>query len=305
MKKKVATVTIGLIQYAMNKRMDEDRELAREHAETLIKTSAAKGAQIICLPELCLTTYFPQYRKNKHSNDFSSFAETIPGKTTEYFSKLAKELGVVLIVPLFEIKNQKYYNTAVVIDADGTLLGVYRKTHIPYDPLFWEKDYFEESKDGFKVFQTKFAKVSPLICYDQWFPEAARSVALLGTEIIFYPTAIGRFNDDYYESAQENKGDKEGDWKDAWTTIQRSHAIANHVHVASINRVGTEDKLTFFGGSFVCDAFGNIIEQAGDNEDILIVTVNLAMNKEVKEKWMLMQNRRPDMYNKLVEENEL
>jgi agmatine deiminase len=256
-----------------------------------IEEAAKKGAQIICLQELYRTQYFPQ----QENQDVSKLAETIPGESTNAFSTLAKRLKVVIIAPLFEkAQNGKFYNSAVTIDADGEISGVYRKIHIPNDPLFYEKSYFEQGTSGYQVYKTSYARIGVLICYDQWFPEAARINALKGADIIFYPTAIGTIKG--YTSA-------DGDWHDAWRTIQRAHAIANGIHVAAVNRVGEEGELQFWGGSFVCDSFGKVLKEASsDKEETIVIEVDLGKNRRIQEGWGFLKNRRPDTYNILAEE---
>ncbi len=267
-------------------------ELPKENLQNTlqkVEEAAKKGAKIICLQELYRTAYFPQYEKK----DFSHLAETVPGESTDAFSKLAKENDAVIIVPIFEKDKNKFYNSAVVINADGKLLETYRKIHVPYDPFFYEKNYFEAGNNGYKVYNTKYGKFSVLICYDQWFPEAARTCALKGADIIFYPTAIGRIKN--YDTSGEN-------WQDSWETIQRAHSIANGVHIAAVNRVGTEDHLEFFGSSFVCDSFGKIIKKASsDKEEILIADIDLSMNKRIQESWGFLRNRRPETYSRLTD----
>jgi agmatine deiminase len=223
-------------------------------------------------------------------------AESIPGESTKMFSELAKKHKLVIIAPLFEkAKDDKFYNSAVVIDANGELLGTYRKAHIPHDPYFYEKDYFEEGDSDYKVFETPFARISALICYDQWFPEPARICALKGAEIIFYPTAIGYVKG--YTS-------EDGDWHDAWKTVQRAHAIGNGIHVAAVNRVGEEGELQFWGGSFVCDSFGKVLNEASaTKEEVLIVKVDLSKNKRIQEGWGFLRNRRPDTYKRLLKDS--
>ena len=201
----------------------------------------------------------------------SPLAETIPGDSTRVFSEIARRNNVVIIVPIFEKSSDgRYYNTAVIIDADGTLHTSYHKVHIPQDPGFFEKGYFYPG-DRYHVHTTRYGRIAVLICYDQWFPEAARCVALEGAQIIFYPTAIG------HPTSEEPA---EGNWHEAWALIQRGHAVANSVHVAAINRVGKEADIKFFGGSFICDAFGKIIVQGGDTEETLIATLDLSMNHD-------------------------
>lgn len=280
-----SNLTIALIQSSCSQKPGEN--LKRAIAK--VKEAAKKGAQIICLQELYRTIYFPQYEKK----DFSNLAETIPGESTNAFSGLAKENNIVIIVPIFEKDKGKFYNSAVVIGADGKLMETYRKIHVPYDPLFYEKTYFEAGNNGYKVYSTKYGKFSVLICYDQWFPEAARICALNGADIIFYPTAIGYIRD--YDASGE-------DWQDSWETIQRAHSIANGVHVAAVNRVGAEDKLEFFGSSFVCDSFGKIIKKASpDKEEILVAELDLGRNREIRESWGFLRNRMPDTYSKITD----
>ncbi len=254
-----------------------------------IEQAAKLGAQIVCLQELYRSRYFPQ----KEDQNTAGLAETIPGESTKLFSRLAKEYKIVIIAPLFEMsKEGKFYNTAVVIGCEGQIMGSYRKAHIPYDPYFYEKDYFEAGDTDYQVFDTSFARIGVLICYDQWFPEPARINALRGAEIIFYPTAIGYVKG--YTSA-------DGDWHDAWKTVQRAHAIANGIHVAAVNRVGEEDELEFWGGSFICDSFGKVLTEASiTKEEVLIVTVDLGKNKKIQEGWGFLRNRRPDTYKQLT-----
>jgi agmatine deiminase len=279
-------VNIALIQTSVS----QDTEYNLKKTAEKVHQAAQKGAQIVCLQELFRTPYFPQEEKQ----DASKFAETIPGETTAVFSEIAKKHKIVIIVPLFEkSSNGKFYNSAVVIDADGKLLDTYRKVHVPHDPLFYEKNYFEAGNLGYKIYKTAYACIGVLICYDQWFPEAARINTLKGADIIFYPTAIGYIKG--HTSA-------DGDWHGAWQTVQRAHAINNGVHVAAVNRVGEEDALKFWGGSFVADSFGTVIAEAsGKKEETLIVTVDLAKNKQIQEGWGFLKNRRPDTYHALVE----
>ncbi len=277
-------VTVGLVQTSVSEDIAANKKKTMER----VKEAAKKGAQIICLQELYRTKYFPQEEKI----DIAKLAETIPGESTRAFSSLAKEQGVVVIVPIFEkAQTGDYYNTAVVIDADGKILDTYRKIHVPHDPLFYEKNYFKGGDLGYRVCKTRYASFSVLICYDQWYPEAARISTLKGAEIIFYPTSVGWI-----------KGDPlpEGDWHDAWETVQRGHAIANGVHVAAVNRVGEEGKLKFWGGSFVCDPFGKVLKRASmEKEEVLVVELDLSMNKMIQEGWGFLRNRRPDTYGLL------
>jgi agmatine deiminase len=278
-------VTIGLIQTAVSENIAQNMQKTAQK----IEQAAHLGAQIICLQELYRTRYFPQQKGLNVSN----LAEIIPDESTKLFSELAKKHKVVIVVPIFEKNpNGKFYNSAVIIGANGEILGTYRKAHIPYDPYFYEKDYFAEGDEVCQVCDVGFTKIGVLICYDQWFPEAARINALCGAEIIFYPTAIGYVKD--YTS-------EDGDWHDAWRTIQRSHAIANGVHVAAVNRVGEEDELEFWGGSFVCDSFGKVLKEASTtDEEVLIVKVDLGKNKQIQEGWGFLRNRRPDTYTALT-----
>ena len=274
-------VTIG----AMQAKASQDVAANFAKAVRMVRRAARKGARIICLQELYRTVYFPQHAKPKCGVS----AETIPGESTKAFSKLAKELGVVIIVPVFEeARGGKRYNSAVVIDQNGILLPTYRKMHIPQDPLFYEKNYFRPGNQGWRVYKTKFATFAVLICYDQWFPEAARMATLAGAEIIFYPTAIG--NVVGYRSA-------DGDWHDAWETVMRGHAIANGVHVVAVNRVGREERLRFWGQSFACDSFGKILKRAAaSKEEVMIAKLNLAHNQRIREGWGFLRNRRPEAY---------
>ncbi|MFA6393601.1 MAG: carbon-nitrogen hydrolase [Patescibacteria group bacterium] len=278
-------ISVGAIQAALSK--DQDNNL--ENAKRKVIAAAKKGAKIICLEELFRSRYFPQ---NKNA-EFEQYAETIPGESTREFSKIAKEFGVVIIVPIFEkAGNGRYYNSAAVINEKGKLMETYRKIHIPHDPLFYEKNYFSDGDAGYKVYKTKFATFAVLICYDQWFPEAARMAALVGAEIIFYPTAIGTITGDK---------DNYGSWHDAWETVQRGHAIANSVNVVAVNRVGREGKINFWGQSFICDAFGKIIKKAGAKKDeILIAELDLSKNSHIRKEWGFFANRRPDTYGRLL-----
>ncbi len=281
MKQKRSEVSIGLIQTAVTKDIQENIQ----KAVSFVKKAATEGAQIICLQELFNTIYFPQHERL----DVLRFAEPIPGDTVSIFSRLAKELDVVIVVPMFEkAQNGSYYNSAVTIDAGGDILGVYRKIHIPFDKLFYEKNYFKDGDLGYQVYKTRFASIGVLICYDQWMPEAARINTLMGAEILFYPTAIGWI---------KGHNSKDGDWHNAWETVQRGHAIANGVHVAAINRVGEEGSLKFWGGSFVSDAFGKVLKKASpEEEEALVVKVDLSLNKRIREGWGFLNNRRPDTY---------
>lgn len=278
-------VKVAAIQNAVSK--DQAANLKR--TLKLVETAAKRGAKIIALQELYRTVYFPQY----HGQDLDQYSETIPGESTKAFAAIAKRYQCVIVVPIYErTKAGKYFNAAAVIDHTGKLLPTYHKVHIPQDPLFYEKEYFAEGASGYRIYNTKYGNVAVLICYDQWFPEAARTVTLHGADIIFYPTAIGYI---------VGHNSKDGEWHDAWETIQRSHAIANGVHVVAINRVGTEDKLRFWGQSFIADSFGTVLKRGSKVKDeIVMATVNLAHNEHVREGWGFFRNRRPDTYGRLL-----
>jgi N-carbamoylputrescine amidase len=263
----------------------------------LIELAAKQGAQIICTQELFRSQYFCQ------SEDHKNFllAEKIPGPSTDAFQKLAKKHRVVIIASLFEKRaSGVYHNTAAVIDADGSLLGIYRKMHIPDDPLFYEKFYFTPGDLGFKAWQTKYAKIGVLICWDQWYPEAARLTAMQGAEILFYPTAIG-----WHPGEKKKYGIKQ---HGAWETIQRAHAVANGCYVAVANRIGLEilegvggDGIEFWGQSFIAGTSGEIIAKAGsDKEELLIVPVDLANVDVTRTHWPFLRDRRIDAYGDLT-----
>lgn len=284
--KKNKFVTVAAVQNAVS----SDLKANLIKTAKLVENAAKKGAQIICLQELFRTEYFPQYKNVKKDN----YAETIPGESTKLFSAIAKKYKVIIIVPVFE-RDEKgiYHNSATVINIDGKLMPTYRKIHIPQDPLFYEKNYFKQSDEGYKIYKTKYGSFAVLICYDQWFPEAARLVKLAGADIIFYPTAIGNIL---------NVKEGEGDWHGAWETVMRGHAIANSLYVVAVNRVGIEDKLKFWGQSFICDSFGKIIKKASSDKDEIITSkIDLAKNKKIAEEWGFMRNRRIDTYKNLIE----
>lgn len=255
-----------------------------------IKEAASRGAKIICLQELFLTDYFCDTCDPKKF----SFAETIPGPTTQILSKAAKQHKAVIIASLFEKRTAGiYHNTTAVLDADGKYLGKYRKMHIPDDPNFYEKFYFTPGDLGFRSFKTKYATIGVLICWDQWFPEAARLTALSGAQILFYPTAIGYSKADASIAKAQAQG---------WETVQRGHAVANEVFVAAVNRVGTEGPVTFWGNSFVCDPFGGIIAKADTKkEETLIVECDLEEIEETRHGWPFFRDRRIDAYGGLTE----
>lgn len=278
-------VTLGLIQMSMTGSHDDNLL----NAIKKIGIAAKKGANIVCLPELFTTPYFPHEQKQ----DTERYAEKIPGRTSEALSEAAKNNAVTVVAgSVFEKAGKKYYNTTMVFNEKGKLLGKYRKMHIPHDPNFYEQDYFTPGDLGFKVFRTQYAKLGTLICYDQWYPEAARINALMGADIIFYPTAIG-----WVKGIETS----EGNWQEAWENVQRGHAIANCSIVAAVNRVGVEGNTTFWGGSFVCDAFGKTIARGRIREEIVIAKCDLKHSRNVREGWRFFNNRRPETYGKLIE----
>ena len=259
--------------------------------KTIAKITAAarKGAQIVCLQELFRSRYFCQSENHKNF----SLAEAIPGPTTEAFSALARQLGVVIVASLFERRTAGvYHNTAVVMDTDGTMVGKYRKMHIPDDPLYYEKFYFTPGDLGFPSFQTKFAKIAVLVCWDQWFPEGARLAALAGAQLLFYPTAIGWIPNEPREVARNQRN--------AWEIMQRSHAIANGIFVAAVNRVGREDKIKFWGHSFIAGPFGELVAPVGgEGEDIIVARCDLSRIEETRQSWPFLRDRRIDAYGDL------
>ncbi|MGA2179401.1 MAG: carbon-nitrogen hydrolase [Verrucomicrobiota bacterium] len=284
------TVKLGLIQTAGS--ADPDANLKKTLA--LADRAAQRGAQIICTQELFRSQYFCQSEDHKNFK----LAEPIPGPTTDAFCKLAKKHKVVVIASLFEKRAAGvYHNTAAVIDADGSLLGRYRKMHIPDDPLYYEKFYFTPGDLGFKAWPTRYGKIGVLICWDQWYPEAARLTALQGAQILFYPTAIG-----WHPGEKKKDGERQ---HDAWETIQRSHAIANGCYVAVANRIGHEKLagkgIEFWGQSFVAGTSGEILARAGAaKEEILIVPVDLAVVDTARTHWPFLRDRRIDAYGNLM-----
>jgi N-carbamoylputrescine amidase len=279
-------VSIGLVQNACSSDLSANMKKATDG----IREAAKKGANIVCLQELFTSLYFCD------KEDYAPFqlAESIPGKSTDILQPLAKELGVVIIASLFEKRAEGvYHNTTAVIDADGTYLGKYRKMHIPDDPAYYEKFYFTPGDLGFKSFPTKFGRLGVLICWDQWYPEAARLTALTGAEILFYPTAIGWADG---EDPTVNKVQH-----DAWETIQRSHAVANGIPVVSVNRVGHEGNQTFWGGSFVAGNQGELLFKAShDKEEVNVVTVDLARANSTRIHWPFLRDRRIDAYSDIT-----
>jgi len=278
-------VTLGLIQMSVS----ENPEANLAKALTRIRAAAKKGAQIVCLQELFRSRYFCQ------SEDARNFklAEPIPGPSAEALGTLAREHGIVIVASLFEKRSAGiYHNTAVVIDADGSVAGKYRKMHIPDDPLYYEKFYFTPGDLGFPSFQTRYARIGALVCWDQWFPEAARSTSLSGAQILFYPTAIGWIPNEPRAVAQQQRN--------AWELIQRSHAVANGVFVAAVNRVGREGKIKFWGNSFVAGPFGEIVAHAGSHrEETLMAKCDLGKIEETRQSWPFLRDRRIDAYGPL------
>jgi N-carbamoylputrescine amidase len=286
--------TLGLVQMRCSPSPDDNVARAVAH----LREAAARGAQVICLPELFRTQYFCQ------SEDHANFdlAEAIPGPTTATLAKLARELKVVIIASLFERRAAGiYHNTAVILDANGELSGIYRKMHIPDDPLFYEKFYFTPGDLGFRAFDTAFGRLGTLVCWDQWYPEAARLTALSGADVLFYPTAIG-----WHPAEKAEFGAAQAS---AWHTIQRAHAIANGVYVAAVNRVGHEIPpspaggagIEFWGGSFVADPFGVVLKEAGrTDEEIIIVPCDRSHQETVRRHWPFLRDRRIDAYGPIT-----
>ena len=277
---------VGLIQ--MSCELDPNQNL--EKARWRIREAASRGAQIVCLQELFRSQYFCR----EENAELFALAESIPGPTTETLGTLARELGIVIVASLFERRTAGlYHNTAAVIGADGELAGIYRKMHIPDDPLYFEKFYFTPGDLGFVNFDTTFARLSVLVCWDQWYPEAARLATIGGANILFYPTAIG-----WHPSEKEQYGRAQ---VDAWRTIQRSHAIANGIYVAVVNRVGFEGPaergLEFWGSSFIADPFGQVIAEASSSdEEILVAECDPMRTEEVRRNWPFLRDRRVDAY---------
>jgi N-carbamoylputrescine amidase len=279
---------VALVQMAMSP--DPARNL--NHAVDRIKEAAAAGADVVCLPELFRSPYFCQ------SEDARRFdlAEPVPGPTTQALGAVAKQAGVVVVAPVFERRAPGlYHNSAAVIDATGEVVGLYRKMHIPDDPAYYEKFYFTPGDLGFRAFDTRAGRLGTLICWDQWYPEGARLTALQGAVVLFFPTAIG-----WHPDEKEAFGAAQ---RDAWRTIQRSHAIANGVYVAAVNRVGHEKPveggagLEFWGSSFICDPFGVVVTEASsDREEIVVGEVDLARLEDVRRNWPFLRDRRTDAY---------
>jgi N-carbamoylputrescine amidase len=282
---------IGLVQMPCS--LDQEENLRR--AIRGIRQAASQGAEIVCLQELFRSQYFCR----EENAELFGLAETIPGPSTEILAGIAKELRIAIVASLFEKRAPGlYHNTAVILDADGTIAGLYRKMHIPDDPLYYEKFYFTPGDLGFKNFETKYARIGVLVCWDQWYPEGARLTSLQGANVLFYPTAIG-----WHPSEKAQYGAAQ---LDAWRTIQRSHAIANGVYVAAANRIGFEGPadsgLEFWGNSFIADPFGQVIAQASvDREEVLVAECDPKRMDEVRRNWPFFRDRRIDAYAAITE----
>jgi N-carbamoylputrescine amidase len=280
-------VTIGLVQMRCTPRLQENLKKGL----ALVEKAARRGAQIVCLPELFRSLYFCQTEDHRQF----ALAEPIPGPTTAALSRTARKHRITIIGSIFEKRSAGvYHNTAVIIDVNGKITGKYRKMHIPDDPLYYEKFYFTPGDLGFQSVATKRAHIGTLICWDQWYPEAARLTALKGAQILFYPTAIG-----WHANEKKNFGQKQ---YDAWVTIQRSHAIANGVFVAVPNRTGVEGTVQFWGGSFICDPFGEIIAQAShDEQEVLLAKCDLRQVEKTRQHWPFLRDRRIDAYGGITQ----
>ena len=285
-------ICIGVVQMACV----SDPRKNLEHAVEKITQAIRDGATLVCLPELFQSQYFCQ----KEDTSFFDLAEPIPGHLTKVLGQVAKQHNVVIIVPIFERRTSGiYHNSIVVLDSDGSIAGLYRKMHIPDDPAYYEKFYFTPGDKGFQAIETSIGKVGTLICWDQWYPEAARLTALQGAEMLFYPTAIG-----WHPSEEAQEGQSQ---RAAWQTIQRSHAIANGVFVISVNRVGHEkivegeDGIKFWGSSFICDPLGVVLSEASiDEEEVLVSEIDLRLVEEVRQNWPFLRDRRIDAYDGLT-----
>ena len=282
----------GLIQMACSIDMKENLD----RALSMTEEAAGAGAQVVCLQELFRSAYFCQ----EEDPDRFDLAESIPGPSTEAMGRLARSEGVVLVVPVFERRaSGLYHNSAVIIDSDGEIVGIYRKMHIPDDPAYYEKFYFTPGDLGFQVFETRIGRIGVLICWDQWYPEAARLTALRGADILFYPSAIG-----WHSREAPDLGPV---WKEAWQTAQRGHAVANGLHVAAVNRVGMEvsqdeEGIEFWGSSFFADPQGSVLAEASaSREEILLAEVDLCKREEVRRNWPFLRDRRIDAYGGIDE----
>jgi len=279
---------VGLVQMAMS----TDPQANEEKAAAKVEEAARKGAEVVCLPEMYRTPYFCQ----REDAALFDLAEPVPGPSSARFQKVAREAGVAIVVPIFEKRaTGLYHNSALVIDANGEQVGLYRKMHIPDDPAFYEKFYFTPGDLGFQAFDVRAGRIGTLICWDQWYPEGARLTALRGASVLFYPTAIG-----WHPAEKAQFGAQQ---RDAWRTVQRGHAVANGVYVAAVNRVGHEvftpgtPGLEFWGTSFLCDPFGVVIAEGSvDKEEILVGEVDLGRMEEVRRGWPFLRDRRIDAY---------
>lgn len=284
----MAVIPVGIVQMSCTASKEENTRKAMQ----LTREAAAKGAKIVCLQELFSSLYFCD------TEDYSHFAlaDAIPGPVTDAWGALAAELNVVIIASLFEKRAQGlYHNTTAVLDADGTYLGKYRKMHIPDDPAYYEKFYFTPGDLGYRVFSTAYGTIGILICWDQWYPEAARITSLMGAEILFYPTAIG------WATSQDDATNREQ--YNAWQTIQRSHAVANGVHVVSVNRVGLEQDgaMRFWGGSFVSNPMGTLLYQAPHEEEVVeVIQIETALTDQYRTHWPFLRDRRIDSYQPIT-----
>ena len=283
-----ARFTVALLQMSMG----PDPEANLRKGAAMAREAAAKGADVACLPELFRSRYFCQ----REDSVFFDMAEKIPGPTTDELSRAARDAGIVVVVPVFERRAPGiYHNSLAVIDADGTIAGIYRKMHIPDDPSYYEKFYFTPGDLGFRAFDTKAGRIGALICWDQWYPEGARLTTLAGAAILFYPTAIG-----WHPHEKDEYGSRQ---LDAWRTVQRGHAIANGVYVAAVNRVGHEvpDEggagIQFWGSSFICDPQGVVLAEASVNrEEVILAEVDLALLEDIRRNWPFLRDRRIDAY---------
>lgn len=283
------TFTLGLVQMSMSENADKNLKKAID----MTRQAVAKSAQVVVLPELFMGPYFCQRK-----NDRSAFdrAEPIPGPTTKILGELARELKIVLVGgSVFEKAKEKYFNTASIFGPDGKMLGTYRKSHIPHDKNFYEKNYFSPGNTGIRVFETPFGKIAPGVCYDQWSPEFARIAALRGAELIVYPTAISNV-----DGIPRVDKDIPEDWEQHWRGVQVGHAGANNVYVAAVNRVGREGKSVFWGGSFVVNPGGIVIAQGGDREEIVYAKYKPSYVHKMQKAWGFFPNRRPDLYGDLT-----
>jgi N-carbamoylputrescine amidase len=283
------TVTLGLVQHHCTLDPDENMRTALQG----VRDAAARGAQIVCLEELFRSQYFCQTEEHRHF----ALAEAVPGPSTAALGRLAGELGVVIVASLFEKRAEGlYHNTAAVIDADGRYLGKYRKMHIPDDPQYYEKFYFTPGDLGFRSWDTRVGRIGVLVCWDQWYPEAARLTAMSGAQILFYPTAIGWLPAEKVEHGAQQQS--------AWETIQRSHAIANGVYVCAVNRVGHEGEagggIEFWGGSFVADPGGRLLVKGGTGDEVMTAACDLAKVEASRTHWPFLRDRRIDAYQDLT-----